>query len=152
MPQWKRAQRESRPVIGYAAVSSVLVVLVVVIVSGGWSAWWFGALGGVMLVLLWRYTRSGIYVSGHGVRVARFFGSEVVPWGQLVAIEVSDSGEDTELVLRTASGAVVHTEVYRGFTGRRNDNWLRPKTFDGLVARLRELHKQQQRDRQESPP
>jgi hypothetical protein len=133
-------------------MSSVLVILVVVIVSGGWSAWWFGALGGVMVFLFWRYARTGIYVSGHGVRAARFFGSDVLPWGQLAAIEVSNSGEDTEMVLRAASGAVIHTEVYRGFTGRRNDHWLRPKTFDRLVARLRELHKQQQQDRQDSPP
>lgn len=132
-------------------MSSLLVILVVVIVSGGWSAWWFGAFGGVLLFLFFRYARAGIYVSGHGVRAARLFGSEVLPWGQLAGIEVRDSGEETELVLRTASGAVIHTEVYRGFTGRRNDNWLRPTKFDRLVARLRELHEQQQ-DRQDSPP
>lgn len=135
----------------------VLVVLGVAIVSQGRSAAPFAALGGALLLLLWRHARCGIYVSGSGVRVIRFFGSDVVPWDQLAAVEVSSddlawvgahptiSGHP-QIVLRTTSGAFIPTEVYRGITGRRNDNWLRPSTFDRLVARLRELHKRERQD------
>jgi hypothetical protein len=140
------------------------VVPVAAIASGGWSAWPFAALGGAGLLLLWWHIRCGIYVSGSGVRVIRYFGSEVLPWDQLVAVEVSSddvlrggayptrfSGRP-QIMFRTTSGGVIRTEIYRGFTGRRNDNWLRPKKFDRLVARLRELHTQEQQDRQDSPP
>jgi hypothetical protein len=125
-----------------------------VFVSLGWSAAPFGALYCAVLLLLWLQVRCGIYVSGRGVRVVRFFGSVVVPWDQLTAVEVSStgwpiesgSGERPQVLLRTTSGAVIPTEVYRGFTGRRNDVWLRPTTFDRLVAKLRELQKEEQQD------
>lgn len=141
MQRWKRAQREARPIIGYASISIVLAVVVIVIVASGWQATWFGALCGVVLLLLWRRVRSGIYVNDSGVRVARFLDTKVLPWDQLVAVEVS-SGARPQLLLRTTSGEVVHTQVYRAFTGRRNDNWLRPATFDRLVATLRDLHQE----------
>lgn len=134
-----------------------LVVLVGFVLSG-----WPTALAGILcvagLLLLWRHARCGIYVSDSGVRVIRFFGSDVVPWDQLAAVEVSSDdvvragahptiSGPPQLVLRTTAGADIPTEMYRGITRRRNDFWLRPSRFDRLVAKVRELHKHEQQDR-----
>lgn len=153
MRRWKRPLWEERTIIGYVSMLILLVILVVMFVSERWSIWWFEALGAIGLLLLRRHVRSGIYVNGSGVRVIRFYSSEILPWDQLAAVEVrSDdligrrahptvSGHP-QILLRTTSGAIIPTKVYRGNTGRRNDFWLRPKTVDRLVARLRELHQQ----------
>jgi len=101
-------------------------------------------------------------VSGSGARVIRFFGSDVVPWDQLAAVEVTSDDVlrggayptpitgHPQIMFRTTSGTVIRTEVYRGITGRRNDLWLRPNTFDRLVASLRDVHKQNRQDRRGS--
>jgi hypothetical protein len=52
-------------------------------------------------------------------------------------------------MFRTTSGTFIPTEVYRGFAGR-NEVSLRTSTFDRLVGKLRELHKQEQQDRRSS--
>ncbi len=137
----------------------LLALGVVAIVPSGWWAAPFGALYCAVLLLLWRHVRRGIYVSGSGIRVIRFFGSDVVPWDQLAAVEVSSDDvlrggayptaitEHPQIMFRTTSGAFIRTEVYRGITWRRNDLWLRVNTFDRLVTKLRALHKQEQQDR-----
>lgn len=143
MRRWQRPWRDIRAILYYPTLAVIVVQLVVTAATRRQSAITDAAYSVPVLFAVWRFMRTGIDVSDVGIRVTRFFGSEVVPWGQLDRIEVSaDEAGHSQIVLRTTSGAEVETRVYRGYPWSNTAVWLRPNNFERLVGRLRELHNQ----------
>lgn len=143
MRQWQRPWRDIRAILYYPTLAVIVLQLVITVATRRQSAVTDAAYSVPVLFVVWRFMHAGIDVSDTGIRVTRFFGSEVVPWEQLDRIEVSaDEAGHSQIVLRTTSGAEVETRVYRGYPWSNGAVWLRPNNFERLVGRLRELHNQ----------
>src|SRR5690348_7129687 len=111
MRRWKRPWQDLRLILGFPLLANIVLLLVCAVIAQGWPAAAFSVPIVVGVVLLWRHIRSGIDVSEAGIRIRRFFRTNVVPWGHIAAVEVS-AATRPQIVLRLIYGPDVLTYVY----------------------------------------
>ena len=112
------------------------VALCVNIVRGDWTAVALTPFYTFLIWILWRSTRTGVYVSVSGVQVMRIFSSSIVSWDELAGFDM----RRRELILRVLLADDVPTGLHRGFVPGALTLWLREKRFDQLVDILRRMH------------